>query len=140
MFVQTGVDLIRISRIQKAVERLGDPFLNRIWTAAEQVECLTGDRSYSQQTFASLAARFAAKEAVAKALGTGFGPAGVSWTDISTTKDRTGRPQVRLIGGAKRRYRTLGGTSIAISMTHEGGLAMAQCCLLHREPYHDAYA
>jgi holo-[acyl-carrier protein] synthase len=101
-----------------------------------------------------MAARFAAKEAVAKALGTGIGPLGVKWTDIVirrlsdagglTVSVRDGRaepepahpamlqaPQVILNGGALNRYLQIGGLSISVSLSHDGGLAMAYCVLLH---------
>lgn len=160
MQVKCGTDIIRIERVAQAVRRQGKPFLDRIWTADEQADCLPANRrtkasdalqpaGMTTVEAASLAARFAAKEAVAKALGTGIGPLGVSWTDIVICRQpgcdpadqATGpdgdspamrlAPQVLLLGGALRRYQQMGGQSICISLTHDGGLAMAYCVLLH---------
>lgn len=160
MQVKCGTDIIRIERVAQAVRRMGKPFLDRIWTADEQADCLPANRRTEASDAlqptgvtvagaASLAARFAAKEAVAKALGTGIGPLGVSWTDIviyrQSGHDPADRPaipdgdppamrrapQVLLQGGALHRYQQMGGQSISISLTHEGGLAMAYCVLLH---------
>ena len=82
---------------------------------------------------ASLAARFAAKEAVAKALGTGIGPQGVCWTDIEIIRQESGQPLVRLKGAAARIFQAAGGLSISISLAHEDRLAMAYCVLLKQE-------
>lgn len=136
MQVKCGTDLVQVQRIKKAAEKIGRPFLCRIWTDAEQEACLAdGDFArnglLTPMAAASLAARFAAKEAVAKALGTGIGPAGVHWTDIEVSKAASGSPpKLRLTGGALDRYHQLDGQSISISMSHEGGLALACCVLL----------
>jgi holo-[acyl-carrier protein] synthase len=82
--LRTGVDLIEIERVRAAVEEHGERFLSRVYTKAE-VRCC-GKR------IESLAARFAAKEAVAKALGTGVWRSGVAWTDIEVLKDESGAP------------------------------------------------
>jgi holo-[acyl-carrier protein] synthase len=127
-----GTDLISIKRVAQAVERLGQPFLNRIWTAAERAECEPEDdmAGKSSAYWASLAARFAAKEAVAKALGTGIWRSGVNWTDIIITRPREAAPTVRLAGEALAVYNRLGGTSIAISLAHDADLATAVCVIL----------
>jgi holo-[acyl-carrier protein] synthase len=85
-----GTDIIEISRIQKAYLRFGNQFLQRILTPAEQNYC----RAYHEPA-PHLAGRFSAKEAVAKALGTGFGSR-LSWLDVEIINDSHGRPQVRL--------------------------------------------
>ncbi|MDW7659417.1 MAG: holo-ACP synthase [Bacillota bacterium] len=132
MMVQNGIDLIQIERIRKGIERLGRPFLDRIWTADELADCLPADEILTQSALASLAVRFAAKEATAKALGTGIGPGGICWKDISVRRTASGQPLISLAGPAQLRYEALGGVSICISLAHEGGIAMAQCVLLHQ--------
>lgn len=132
MTVHSGIDLIRIERIRQAIERLGRPFLDRIWTVEELADCLPADGALSAGACASLAARFAAKEAVAKALGTGIGPDGIRWQNIAVQRAASGQPMVILTGPAKLRYVAIGGSSISISLAHEGGLAIAQCVLLCR--------
>ncbi len=137
MQVKCGADLIRVERISRAIARIGAPFLYRIWTPEELNDCLPADYvqggSLPEPAAESLAARFAAKEAVAKALGTGIGPMGVGWTDISVCRAAWSRaPEVCLTGAALNRYKNLGGESISISLTHDGPLAMAFCVLLHQ--------
>jgi len=117
MIIRTGVDLIEIDRVRDALERHGERFLERIYTAAERDVCAGN--------FASLAARFAAKEAVAKALGTGLGL--VAWTDIEVLREDLGQPTLRLYGQAKTLSDELGlqQWSISLSHTHEHAVAMA---------------
>ncbi len=130
MIVQNGIDLIRIERIKKSIDRLGWPFLNRIWTETELADCQVKATAISERTAASLAARFAAKEATAKALGTGIGPKGVRWLDIVVQKLASGQPVLKLSGAALKCYEEQGGLSLSISLAHEGGLALAQCVFL----------
>lgn len=132
MMVQNGIDLVHIDRIRKGIERLGRPFLDRIWTTDELTDCLPDDDVLTEGAVASLAVRFAAKEATAKALGTGIGPGGICWKDISVKRIAGGRPQISLAGPAQHRYEALGGVSLSISLAHEGGIAVAQCVLLHQ--------
>ncbi len=134
--VRCGADLIAIERISHAVERLGQPFLDRIWTSEEQSDCLADGRCTAAAA-ASLAARFAAKEAAAKALGTGIGRSGVAWTDIFVKRLKGGEPAICLAGAALRIYGQIGGRSISISLTHEREMAMAFCVLLHDETMND---
>src|ERR1035441_10320048 len=94
MIVGSGIDLAEIGRIQKSVERYGQRFLNRIYTADEQAYCLRKRNSAE-----SLAARFAAKEAGAKALGTGISN-GVGWLEIEVVREPSGRPTLELHGRA----------------------------------------
>lgn len=114
-----GVDLIEIERVQSVILRYGRRFLDRIFTIQElaQVE----DRP------SSLAARFAAKEAVAKALGTGIGA--VSWREIEVVREESGRPSLRLSGSAARlaAEQRLSGWSISLSHseTHAMAVVMA---------------
>jgi holo-[acyl-carrier protein] synthase len=92
-----GSDLIDIRRIERALERFGDRFLDRIFTEAERRKC---DRGVNRA--ASYARRFAAKEACSKALGTGF-RRGVFWRDLGVVNLPSGKPTMRLTGGALRR-------------------------------------
>ena len=113
--VAVGVDLIEIDRIAAALERFGSRFLERVYTEGEVAYC----RGRAPQ----LAARFAAKEAVMKALGTGT--RGVSWRDVEVTRKRTGEPQIALHGRADARARALGVDRLALSLSHSRAYAVA---------------
>lgn len=113
--VEVGIDIIEIARIRDVLERFGDRFLNRIYTERER-------ERYGRRP-AELAARFAAKEAVMKALGTGI--RGVRWRDIEVLPNRRGKPIVVLHGTAAARAKLLGFTHLAISLTHSRTDAMA---------------
>jgi holo-[acyl-carrier protein] synthase len=123
MIVGSGIDLVEIERIQHSVERFGARFLNRVYTHAEQSYCLA-KRSSAQ----SLAARFAAKEAAAKALGTGISR-GVNWLEIEVVREPGGKPSVRFHGRAAQIAATLGVMRAALSITHTAALAMASVVL-----------
>ena len=101
MIIGIGSDLIDIRRIEKAIERHGDRFLDRIFTETER---LKSDRRANRA--ASYAKRFAAKEACAKALGTGFSH-GVFWRDMGVVNLPGGQPTLKLTGGAAERLRSL---------------------------------
>jgi holo-[acyl-carrier protein] synthase len=113
----TGVDLIEIERVRAAIAQHGDRFLRRVYTEAE-VNCC-GRR------VESLAARFAAKEAVAKALGTGVWRSGVTWTDIEVTKTENGAPRLTLHGAAARIAQVIGLVEWSISLSHDRTYAIA---------------
>ena len=132
MQVQSGIDLISIERIKRAVDRLGQPFLDRIWTREEQADCRVDGGHLRDRSAASLAARFAAKEATAKALGSGIGPRGVRWLDISVQKLASGQPVLKLKGAALQLFNEQGGLSLSISLAHEKDLALAQCVMLRK--------
>ena len=123
MIVGSGIDLVEIERIQQSVERFGSRFLNRIYTDAEQAYCLGKKRAAE-----SLAARFAAKEAGAKALGTGISR-GVTWLEIEVVREPGGRPTLRFHGRAADMARRLGASRAALSITHTGKLSMASVVL-----------
>jgi holo-[acyl-carrier protein] synthase len=110
-----GVDIIRIDRIERSLERFGSRFLNRVFTPAEQAYC--GGRA------ASLAARWAAKEAVSKALGCGIGE--VAWKEIEVLANERRAPTLYLHGAAALLAEELQLRHWAISLTHEDGRAMA---------------
>jgi holo-[acyl-carrier protein] synthase len=111
--ISVGTDILRIDRIDGALSRLGDRFIRRILTEQEQEEY-----HCSKQPARLLAKRFAAKEAVAKSLGTGIG-SGVSWQDIQIEHDTNGAPQVLLLGGAKRVALERGGLRVELSLADE---------------------
>lgn len=114
----TGVDLIEIARIQHAVERHGQRFLQRVYTSVEL--------DYCHGRIESLAARFAAKEAVAKALGTGIWRNGIGWTDIEIASNReTGAPLLTLYQAAHLRANHLTITEWSISLSHDREKAIA---------------
>ncbi len=115
--LRTGVDLIEIERVRAAVEQHGQRFLQRVYTAAE-IDCCRG-------RIESLAARFAAKEAVAKTLGTGLWRSGVAWTDIEVLKEASGAPSLRLHGAAAARAAELGLVTWAVSLSHDRKQAIA---------------
>jgi holo-[acyl-carrier protein] synthase len=113
--VASGVDLVEIERFQAALSRHGSRLLERIFTTAELEEA--GDHP------ASLAARFAAKEAVAKALGTGIGP--VSWREIEIRRGSARQPLLNLHGAAAQLAADLGLTHWSISLSHSQEMAVA---------------
>ena len=112
---RVGVDIIEIERIQRIVDRWGQRFLRRIYTEAELDLC--------RNRVPELAARFAGKEAVMKALGTGR--RGLSWRDIEILPNRRRAPLVFLHGRARRRARKLGIGELAISLSHSRDYAVA---------------
>ena len=115
-----GVDLIEVSRVKRMLEEHGESFLSRCFTETEQsVSNVSSDETRNQR----YAARFAAKEAVMKALGTGWGN-GVGWKDISV-ESVDGPPQVILSGGAQERARELGISHWALSLSHTESQAIA---------------
>jgi holo-[acyl-carrier protein] synthase len=113
--LSVGVDICEIGRIERAVERWGERFLDRIYTPAEVAYC--------RGRVPELAARFAAKEAISKALGTGI--YGLSWTEMEVLADRRGKPEVKLYGNARERAQALGLEEWAISLTHSRSDAVA---------------
>jgi holo-[acyl-carrier protein] synthase len=123
MIVGSGIDLVEIGRIQQSVERYGQRFLDRVYTASEQAYCLR-----KRKAAESLAARFAAKEAGAKALGTGISR-GVSWLEIEVAREPGSRPTLRFHGRAAEMAARLGAAHAALSITHTATLAMASVLL-----------
>ena len=123
MIVGSGIDLVEIGRIHQSMERFGQRFLDRIFTGAEQAYCLR-----KRKAAESLAARFAAKEAGAKALGTGISR-GVHWLEIEVVRSPGGKPSLLFHGRAAEIAATLGATHTALSLTHTADLAMASVIL-----------
>lgn len=124
MLLRTGVDLIEIQRIEEVIARHGKRYLERVYTAAELDEA-------HQQT-ESLAGRFAAKEAVAKALGTGIGEVG--WKEIEILGDDQNAPTLRLYGAAERVSRDLGLSVWSLSISHSMSHAVAVVVGMGEEP------
>ncbi len=120
MIVGTGVDIAEISRLEEGLERHGERFTKRLFTPAEVAYCERfknrGER---------YAARFAAKEAAFKALGTGWG-AGVRWLDVEVTHQPSGKPELVLTGRAQEVARGLGITRMAVSISHSDRYVVAQ--------------
>jgi holo-[acyl-carrier protein] synthase len=115
MMIRTGVDFLEIDRLRETVERHGQHFMARIFTPSEQTEC--------GHNYPSLAARFAAKEAVSKALGTGIGDVG--WQDIEILRGDNGEPVLSLHGYAQRLAVDLGLKTWSISLSHTREHAVA---------------
>lgn len=119
MILGIGTDLAEVERIGKSVERFGDRFLNRVYTAHE--------RSYAMRKAnwaERLAARFAAKEAGMKAIGTGLS-GGVSWQHFEVAHEPSGRPTLRLYGVARAVADAMGVKKISVSLTHTKTTAFA---------------
>ena len=128
MIVGFGLDVVEVARLERLLSGRApgvpaDRFLGRCFTAAERAYC---DARRDRAT--RYAARFAAKEAVVKALGA---PAGVRWTDIEVQR-AGGAPAVRLAGAAERAARDLGVDAVHLTLTHDGGVAAAAVVLESR--------
>lgn len=119
MIIGSGIDMVEIDRIQQSMDRFGKRFLDRIFTPAELAYCLR-----KRNAAESLAARFAAKEAGAKALGTGISR-GVNWHEIEVSREPGGRPNIQFSGRAAEIARHLGVARASLSLTHTASLAMA---------------
>ena len=121
MVIATGVDLAEIERVARALAaRHGERFRARIYTAEEQRYCDSRGRGRAE----SYAARFAAKEAVMKALGVGWG-GDAGWQDICVVRRRGGPPMIELSGAALATARRKGIARLSLALSHAGGLAVA---------------
>lgn len=119
-----GIDVVEVARIASAIERHGEPFLTKIFTPAERAYCES-----RKQSAMHYAARFAAKEAVSKALGTGIGgDAGLH--DLEVVHDARGAPKIRLSGAAEAFAKQHGISEIQISLTHARDYAAANAIAL----------
>jgi holo-[acyl-carrier protein] synthase len=123
MIVGTGIDIAEVPRIRHSIERFGDRFLGRIFTAGERRYCDSKANRVERY-----AARFAAKEAAMKALGTGWNY-GVRWQDCEVARKPGGRPTLVFHGKAGEFAAKLGVKNIALSLTHTEEQAMAQVIL-----------
>lgn len=120
MVVGTGIDTVEIERVARAIERYGSRFLERVYTAGEIAYCQRKRRNAAE----SFAARFAAKEAGAKALGTGIG-FGVTWRELEVGREPAGRPLLLLHGRAAEIAASLGVRRSSLSITHTRAQSMA---------------
>lgn len=122
-----GIDLVEVDRIRRAVSRRRGGFRRRIFTPGEWDYCLRGGRL----NYASLAARFAAKEAVFKALGCGWRQ--IPWREVEIRQGEGGEPRVYLGPRAEAFARQRGIDTILVSLSHTGGYALAQVVAQGRE-------
>jgi holo-[acyl-carrier protein] synthase len=120
VIVGLGVDIAEVARVKAAIERHGETFLRRLYTAKEQEYCERFKNKYERY-----AGRFAAKEAAMKALGTGWSR-GVRWVDVEVTREKGGRPTIKLAGEAAKIAERLGVKYISLSITHTAEQAFAQ--------------
>jgi len=123
MIVGTGIDITEVPRIRESIERFGDRFLHRVFTEGEIRYC-----DSKANRFERYAARFAAKEAGMKALGTGWN-FGVRWRDVEVSRQPGGRPTLLFHGKAAEFAAKLGAVNVALSLTHTPQQAMAQVIL-----------
>lgn len=114
------MDIAEVDRIRAAIERHGETFLRRVYTADEREYCEQFRNKYERY-----AGRFAAKEAAMKALGTGW-RRGVRWVDFEVVREKGGRPTIKLAGAARKIAEELGVNRIALSITHTETQALAQ--------------
>jgi holo-[acyl-carrier protein] synthase len=121
--VGIGVDLVSIDRVRAITQRWQDRFLARVYSEAERQDCFRRTSPY-----ASLAGRFAAKEAILKALGVGW-TMGVRWRDVQVVSDAAGRPMARIEGRLQFLVQQAGVTQIHVSVSHDGAYAVAQAVL-----------
>lgn len=123
-----GVDLVKIARLRRVVERWNERFLRRVFTSDELNYCLK-----RRDPIPHLAARFAAKEASLKALGTGFSM-GVRWTELEVHR-KPGEPPILVLSGrAKAIGLAKGASQVLLSLTHDGDYAFAQALLIGPVP------
>ncbi|WP_348267000.1 holo-ACP synthase [Edaphobacter paludis] len=119
MVVGVGTDLIEIERLQQSLDRFGTRFMQKVFTAGEIAYCQR--KKHAAESFAG---RFAAKEAAAKALGTGISR-GISWQEIEVIREPGERPTLHLSGRAAERAKSMGIKHLHLSLTHSREIAMA---------------
>ncbi len=123
MIVGTGVDLCEVDRIKEAIERHGRRIVERVYTERESTYAERKANKYERY-----AARFAAKEAGMKALGTGW-RGGLGWRDLEVTNERSGRPTLTFHGKAAEIAERMGVRRVSLSITHTAAMAMAMVVL-----------
>lgn len=119
MIVGIGADVAEIERIRNSIQQYGDRFLNRVYT--EQEQAYASSKANAAERFA---ARFAAKEAGMKAIGTGW-RGGVTWKDFEIVNERSGKPTLRLNGAAHKIAEALGVEHVSVSLSHTAISAFA---------------
>ncbi len=128
MIVGTGIDIAEVPRIAQSITRFGDRFLRRVFTEGEMRYC---DAKANRAE--RYAARFAAKEAAMKALGTGWNH-GVAWRDVEVRRMPGGRPTIQFHGKAAEFAAKLGTVRVSLSLTHSKEYAIAQVILESKGP------
>jgi holo-[acyl-carrier protein] synthase len=123
MIIGIGVDIVEIRRVEEVLTRRGDRFLARVFTSAEVTYCQS-----LGSPWASYAARFAAKEAMMKALGTGW-TGGIAFREIEVVRADGGVPSIRLYATALSRFEAIGATRVHLSLSHSREFAIAQVLL-----------
>jgi holo-[acyl-carrier protein] synthase len=123
MIIGTGVDLVEIDRFRKVIERLKDRFILRVFTPGEQLFC-----NAHRDPIPHFAVRFAAKEALFKALGTGWAK-GVTWLDVEVLRERQDAPAMALHGEAQRLSASMGTQKVHLSLSHSDNWAIAMVIL-----------
>ena len=123
MIVGTGVDIAPVARVAQALERFGDRFLRRVFTRAEAAYCCSKRNSAER-----LAARFAAKEAALKALGTGLRH-GITWQDVEVQRVPGSRPMIAFSGAAAEHAARIGARRVSLSLSHTPEQAIAMVIL-----------
>ena len=124
-----GIDLVNIPRLRDVIARWDDKFLRRVFTDAEIAYCRA-----RRDPVPHFAARFAAKEAGMKALGTGLS-LGVRWRDLGVRRDRGQAPRLLLHGRSREIGLARGGRAMLLALTHDGDYALAQTMLVDEEPH-----
>lgn len=119
-----GIDVVEVDRIKSSIEEFSERFLNRVFTKSEREYC-----KKQKMPELHLAARFAAKEAIAKAFGTGIGKE-VGWLDMEILRKESGEPEVQLRGDARGYARQRGVGQIMVSLTHAKQYAAANAVIL----------
>ncbi len=119
MVIGLGIDLLEVERMRRALDAHGERLESRVFTDAERQQC-----AHRRDRVQALSARFAAKEACLKALGTGWGQ-GLSLRQIEVVRGDRGKPELRLSGAAAQRARRFGVKTIHVSLTHQPGTAGA---------------
>jgi holo-[acyl-carrier protein] synthase len=125
MIYGIGVDLVRVDRIAKAIERYGDRFLRRVFTPAEIAYC----QARSRQGVFQFAQRFAAKEAFSKALGVGLRAGGIRWREVEVIPNSMGKPEIRVCGRAEEFCRQAAIRNMQLSLSDEDNHAIAMVLL-----------
>ena len=122
MIYGIGTDIVAVERFQRFIDT-GSAVIERLFTTAERSQC-----AKRKDAASCLAARFAAKEAFLKALGTGLRD-GLSWLDMEVSNDELGKPELQLSGEAAEQFQAKGLTGIHLSLSHDGGKAIAMVVL-----------
>jgi holo-[acyl-carrier protein] synthase len=120
MIYGIGVDLVKVARIERVIERYGDRFLDRVFTEREVAYCRGKAWAAS-----ALAMRFAAKEAFSKALGVGLRQGGIHWREVEVVPDPRGKPEIFVSGRAAHLCEAAGITNLHITLTDEDHQALA---------------